>query len=504
MSPRVSVNRRQFLRTGLAGAVGAATLQSLTSVARAQAADGPYGSLEGMEPDENGVILPPGFSSRIVAVAGESVGDTGYQWHAFPDGAATFEDGNDGWYYACNSEIHVAGAGGVSGIHFGANGEILDAYPVLEGSISNCAGGPTPWGSWLSCEEDFGAQGLVWECDPAGKNPSVPHPAMGLFKHEAVAVDPVGEQLYLTQDEPLGNLYRYTPHAYPDLSSGLLEVATVDPATAAVTWSEVPDPSGQSARTESQIAGATAFAGGEGIWYHNDFVYFTTKGDNRVHAINVRTQTYQQVYEPGDARTADGGPVLSGVDNITVDTGTGDLYVAEDGGNMELVLITPDGVVTPFLRVTGHPNSEIAGPVFNPRRDRLYFSSQRGPTPKALPEIAPKLTRNDHTGGVTFEITGPFRGIAAQPAPTAAPTSTPTTAPVAPTPTRSPVEQTEPTATPIPSPVTTLAAAADTEDGGGNSRALALGVGATAAAFATGALIAVRARRSGAPPESSS
>jgi hypothetical protein len=244
------VDRREFLRVGIVGASGAVALPCLATVAGAQSSVGPYGSIDDVEPDDNGVILPPGFTSRIVAIAGESVGDTGYEWHAFPDGAGTFEDGRSGWYHVCNSEVHVAGAGGVSAIHFAPDGEILEAYRILEGSISNCAGGPTPWGTWLSCEEEAGGHGLVWECDPAGKDPSVAHPAMGLFKHEAVAVDPVAEQLYLTQDEPLGNLYRYTPQAYPDLSAGLLEAATVDPATASVMWTEVPDPSGQSARTK--------------------------------------------------------------------------------------------------------------------------------------------------------------------------------------------------------------------------------------------------------------
>jgi hypothetical protein len=495
------VDRREFLRVGIVGASGAVALPCLATVAGAQSSVGPYGSIDDVEPDDNGVILPPGFTSRIVAIAGESVGDTGYEWHAFPDGAGTFEDGRSGWYHVCNSEVHVAGAGGVSAIHFAPDGEILEAYRILEGSISNCAGGPTPWGTWLSCEEEAGGHGLVWECDPAGKDPSVAHPAMGLFKHEAVAVDPVAEQLYLTQDEPLGNLYRYTPQAYPDLSAGLLEAATVDPATASVMWTEVPDPSGQSARTETQVDGATVFPGGEGIWYHADFVYFTTKGDDRVHTINLRTQMYQRVYEPGDALTADGRPVLSGVDNITVDAGTGDLYVAEDGGNMEVVLITPDGVVTPFMRVIDHPNSEITGPVFNPKRDRLYFSSQRGPTPKALPDIVPELTRNDHTGGMTFEITGPFRGIAVTPTPTLRPT--PTVAPTAsvPSPTPSPGTQADPTATAIPSPIATLAAADVDDGGGGNGSAIAVGGVVAAATITTGAVIAVRNRRAASSPQ---
>jgi secreted PhoX family phosphatase len=70
-------------------------------------------------------------------------------------------------------------------------------------------------------------------------------------------------------------------------------------------------------------------------------------------------------------------PPLNGVDNIT-GSRSGDLYVAEDGGNMEINIITPEGVVAPFLRILNHSSSEITGPAFNPAGNRLYFSSQRG------------------------------------------------------------------------------------------------------------------------------
>ena len=107
----------------------------------------------------------------------------------------------------------------------------------------NCAGGPTPWGAWLSCEEIEG--GLVWECDPSGRDRAEARPALGAFPHEAVAVDPDGERLYLTEDRPDGRFYRFTPDAYPDLSAGLLEVAE-EAADGAVTWREVPDPAAAS------------------------------------------------------------------------------------------------------------------------------------------------------------------------------------------------------------------------------------------------------------------
>ncbi|MFD2351571.1 alkaline phosphatase PhoX [Nonomuraea ferruginea] len=93
----------------------------------------------------------------------------------------------------------------------------------------------------------------------------------------------------------------------------------------------------------------------------------------------------------------DGGGTLDGVDNIT-GAPTGDLYVAEDGGNMEINIITPDGVVAPVLRVDGHDGSEITGPAFSPDGTRLYFSSQRGSSGGSA-----------GLDGVTYEVTGPFR-----------------------------------------------------------------------------------------------
>jgi hypothetical protein len=74
----------------------------------------------------------------------------------------------------------------------------------------------------------------------------------------------------------------------------------------------------------------------------------------------------------------------------------GDLHVAEDGASMRIRVITPDDIVAPFLRITGQSFSEICGPAFNPAGDRLYFSSQRG-------------TSGSSSGGITYEVTGPFR-----------------------------------------------------------------------------------------------
>jgi hypothetical protein len=357
---------------------------------------GPYGELQ--PPDANGVQLPPGFTSREIARANQLVPGTAYPWHVYPDGQATFALSDGGWVLVSNSESLAASGAGSSAIRFAADGEITDAYRILAGTNSNCAGGPTPWGAWLSCEEHDGGQ--VWECDPLGQRPALNRPALGVFNHEAVAVDPLGGRLYMTEDEGNGCFYRFTPASYPDLSSGSLEVAVVD-AAGSVTWAAVPDPSRITSPTREQVPNAARFNGGEGIWYDSGFVYFTTKGDNRVWSYDLAASTLEVVYD--HAATPDAP--LRGVDNITVSP-YGDLYVCEDGGNMEICLITPgpDREVAAFLRLPGpehntgeprgvvSPRSEVAGVVFDPWGTRMYFSSQRA-----------------HGYGVVYEVTGPFR-----------------------------------------------------------------------------------------------
>jgi secreted PhoX family phosphatase len=241
----------------------------------------------------------------------------------------------------------------------------------------------TPWGAWLSCEEVD--DGLVYECDPTGVAAAVAHPAMGRFKHEAAAVDPVQQVVYLTEDVAGGGFYRFVPDLYPDLSSGRLEVAEVlaGGAEGAVVWHEVPDPSGVSTPTRQQVAAMTEFDGGEGIDYHDGRIYFATKGDSRVWCYDTVTEDLSIRY--------DGDSILQGVDNLVVGPG-GDILVGEDGDDMQIVALTPAGSILPVIQLVGQNSSEITGPAFDPGGTRLYFSSQRGTT----------------GDGITFEVSGPF------------------------------------------------------------------------------------------------
>ena len=485
------MDRRRFLQAGVFTAGGTAAIPLLATAVGAQTAGiSPYGPIEGNAPDENGMILPEGFTSRIVAVAGEPVGDTDFEWHIFPDGAAVFGQDDGGWIHTVNSEVFIPGAAGVSAIRYDADGNIIDAYEVLRGSNSNCGGGPTPWGTFLSGEEDYAAGlGVLWECDPTGKADAVALEAMGRFIHEAAAVDPAREHVFQTEDMPDGRLYRFTPDSYPDLTSGLLEVCAVA-SDGSVSWITVPDPSAAETATRQQVPESTAFAGGEGIWYFEDQIFFSTKYDNKIHGIDLANQTYAVLYEANPDDVAAGTAVLSGVDNLTVDEGTGDIFVAEDGGNMEVVIITPDGEVAPFARIVDQDQSEITGPVFNPARDRLYFSSQRGPSPRTIVDINPMMPSEDNWGGITYEVTGPFRGIVEAP-----PETTTTSEAPSDSTTTTPAETTT-----TPPPTETIA---NITDGGGDDdgtdTALIIGAGA-AAVVAVGAGVIGLRRRKETPP----
>ncbi|MCB1669962.1 MAG: DUF839 domain-containing protein [Pseudomonadales bacterium] len=332
-------------------------------------------------------MLPAGFQSRIVARSGEQpVTSSSYLWHDAPDGGAVFATDDGGWVYVSNSEVG-GGKGGVGALRFNAAAELVDAYPILAGTSVNCAGGGTPWQTWLSCEE-FDA-GQVFECDPLGNREAMVRPALGRFKHEAVAVDPVNQILYLTEDTPDGAFYRFRPsQPLPDLSAGILEVATMDAQDGRLylDWAPVPDPSAETTPTRYQVPDYVPFRGGEGLVYQDGLVYFSTKGDNRVWCYDVATHQISVLYDFATSAN----PILSGVDNLTI-TPAGEVLVAEDGGDMQIVILTPEFGVIPLLQIPGHERSEITGPAFDPSYRRLYFSSQRGSVGAS-------------SGGITYEI----------------------------------------------------------------------------------------------------
>ncbi|MEQ9319407.1 MAG: DUF839 domain-containing protein [Polyangiaceae bacterium] len=380
-----STARRDLLRAGLVGAgmLAAWPLLGLACKRRTLIDTGPL-----LPADDNGLRLLPGYRSRVVARSGQMV--AGYLWHGAPDGGATFATEDGGWIYVSNSELDD-GEGGVSALRFDREGNVVSARRILGGTTHNCAGGASPWGTWLSCEER--TEGLVWECDPTGARQARPRPALGAFKHEAVAVDMKRAQIYLTEDEPNGRLYRFTTQPVSDqldLDTGRLEVARVDAGR--VRWLPIDDPRGRSAPTREQQPTSEAFNGGEGIIVMDDVVHFVTKGDNRVWSYDIDSSMLRLTYDA--KRVSD--PMLTGVDNVCRSP-RGEILVAEDAGDMQLVALSLDGSPRPLLQVEGHDGSEVTGPAFDPSGKRLYFSSQRGASGRS-------------EDGVTYEVTGPFLG----------------------------------------------------------------------------------------------
>jgi secreted PhoX family phosphatase len=370
---------RRALLAGSAAAVAAGVFRHpLTELAAAVWPPARYGDLG--PPDADGVRVPAGFTSTRIARTWDPVAGTDHLWHQAPDGGACFPTPDGGHVYVSNSEVS-RGGGGVGAVWFDASGTIVDAATLLSGTSRNCAGGPTPWGTWLSCEES-GSSGQVWEVDPSRRTATV-RPAMGSFSHEAVAVDPVEHCCYLTEDDPSGRLYRFVPDAWPSLSSGSLQAARVVDGT--VSWVDV-----RADRPERSRA-TTPFDGGEGIALDHRSLLFSTKGDRRVWELDLDTGRLTVFFDA--ARRP--GVALTHVDNLVLHPQAGHLFVAEDGGDMELCMLTRTGgtpEVSAVVRFEGHGGSEVTGPAFSPDGRHLYVTSQRGPDGR----------------GVTVRVTGPW------------------------------------------------------------------------------------------------
>jgi hypothetical protein len=197
----------------------------------------------------------------------------------------------------------------------------------------------------------------------------------------------------MTEDESTSGFYRFTPDRYPDLGSGLLRIATQGDG-GRIRWVQVPDPTAASGPTRTQLPNSLKFKRGEGLWFDTGVVYFSTTSDDRIWAYDCATEVLELLYD--GVALGDAAP-LRDPDQLNAHPSSGDLFVCEDADDLQIVMITQERTVAPFAQLSGPlhgSGTEFAGTTFDPDGNRLYFSSQRG-----------------GSGGLTFEVSGPFRTI---------------------------------------------------------------------------------------------
>ena len=443
------LSRRNFLRVGagtgatvaLSGLIARNASASPTERNKASRDSGGYGMLYPMQTENMGetlLALPEGFQYTVFGKTGTVMSD-GNPTPAGHDGMAAFAAA-DGVRLVRNHEVRTRtplapraiganaydplAGGGTTTLVVDPNTRLLTRdFVSLSGTDTNCAGGPTPQGSWVTCEEVVAGEtqgfakdhGYNFEVPAAANGPVTPVPlkAMGRFVHEAIAVDPATGIVYETEDRGTSGFYRYLPNDTNDLAAGgRLQMLAIKGQpnydTRAgqrvgkplpVTWVDIADPDPAAAEVDAlavykqgfALGGAT-FARLEGAWYGDGSIYInsTSGGDaelGQVWQYRPRGNSGGQLILLFESTSP---TVLDAPDNITVSP-RGGLVLCEDGDGDQYVRgLTHTGQIFDFAlnTVVGFTDKEFAGATFSPDGETLFVNIQ--------------------TPGLTFAIWGPW------------------------------------------------------------------------------------------------
>jgi len=478
----VSTSRRAFLAGGVAG-VGlavAGTVPSLSQASPGQPRPGVGGGHKPFPPlvdDPDGILaLPEGFSYAIVTRTGVTRldGDQGLT-PADHDGMAVYDAGRGRYTLIQNHEIdpgaefgvpHVAGtvydpgaidAGGCTVITTDRAGRNLGEFVALSGTVGNCAGGPTPWGTWLTCEETEDRAGDDWEEDGRtgvfqkdhgyvfevwadGTADPTPIKCLGRYAHEALAIDKDRTHIYLSEDadEPNGLFYRWTAPRGVRLAPGVLTGLAPDAGSLAamqiimddgsvlpdvayltsaqlgrpfpVRWIDVPERDAQTTPVREQFTDGQVTRGRkfEGVWGTDEGVYVVNSyawedgelpadaapHDGMVWFYDFRAETIQLVtYFPHQTTSEEGAPAR--YNDLTFD-GPDNVTVTPWGS----LVLAEDGAGASHV-LSAFPG----GPTYAIARNQLNDSEFCGPTFSADGKV---LFVNMQDPGLTLAITGPW------------------------------------------------------------------------------------------------
>ena len=445
----MGIDRRSFLLSAATAAL-ATPLQALSDRLRAglPAAESlGYGPLAPVKDATTGLPLlelPKGFRYLTFGWTGDPM-DDGAKTPSMHDGMAAFEGPGGTVILVRNHEVTVGPAfadaaydpqagGGTTTIVFDPRAEkIVSARASLAGTVRNCAGGPTPWGSWLTCEESLlgpgkdtalaEAHGYIFEVPTDGVSPAKPIKDMGRFVHEAIAVDPKTGIVYETQDQTQAGLYRFMPKTRGRLADGgTLQMLAIDGrlrldlsrgqregVTYGIHWVDIPEPDRahvdaaagdmRGVLQQGLDRGGALFSRLEGACHHDGKVWVTSTdgGEARmgqVWELDVARERLRLVFQ------SPGPDVLNMPDNVCLSP-RGALALCEDGTTTPCLRgLTRDGRIITFarnaIRLNGERNNmmgdystrEFAGVTYSPDGRWLFFNIQ--------------------TPGITFAVTGPW------------------------------------------------------------------------------------------------